>query len=149
LGLDITSIPGPCARTQPEIPIFDELCYLPLETEAAHLFFQLVSRCYERVSTPLISNRPELLGDTAAMIAMLDRHPEPARCSLRAASISPRFLNVFAAWTRVRFPARPAATDRGSALTHLPLDRRYGAGWKATPQCGQRARKRDITSSIR
>src|SRR5215216_262240 len=33
---------------KPKLLIIDELGYLPFEPEAAHLFFQLVSRRYER-----------------------------------------------------------------------------------------------------
>ncbi|WP_197472816.1 ATP-binding protein, partial [Oleiphilus sp. HI0123] len=33
---------------KPKLLIVDELGYLPFEPEAAHLFFQLVSRRYER-----------------------------------------------------------------------------------------------------
>lgn len=44
-------------RTKPKLLIVDELGYLPLETEAAHLFFQLVSRRYERGSLLVTGNR--------------------------------------------------------------------------------------------
>jgi DNA replication protein DnaC len=37
--------------------IVDELGYLPFEANAAHLFFQLVSRRYERGSMLITSNR--------------------------------------------------------------------------------------------
>jgi DNA replication protein DnaC len=37
--------------------IIDELGYLPFETHAAHLFFQLVSRRYEKGSILITSNR--------------------------------------------------------------------------------------------
>jgi DNA replication protein DnaC len=37
--------------------IIDELGYLPFEPNAAHLFFQLVSRRYERGSILITSNR--------------------------------------------------------------------------------------------
>ena len=37
--------------------IVDKLGYLPFETNAAHLFFQLVSRRYERGSVLITSNR--------------------------------------------------------------------------------------------
>jgi DNA replication protein DnaC len=48
--------------------IIDELGYLPLEPDAAHLFFQLISRRYERGSVLITSNRPvmewgEVFGD--------------------------------------------------------------------------------------
>jgi DNA replication protein DnaC len=42
---------------KPKLLIVDELGYLPLEPDAAHLFFQLVSRRYERGSTLVTSNR--------------------------------------------------------------------------------------------
>jgi DNA replication protein DnaC len=42
---------------KPKLLIVDELGYLPFETNAAHLFFQLVSRRYERGSLLLTSNR--------------------------------------------------------------------------------------------
>ena len=37
--------------------IIDELGYLPFEANAAHLFFQLVSRRYEKGSILITSNR--------------------------------------------------------------------------------------------
>jgi DNA replication protein DnaC len=42
---------------KPKLLIIDELGYLPFETNAAHLFFQLVSRRYERGSLLITSNR--------------------------------------------------------------------------------------------
>jgi DNA replication protein DnaC len=42
---------------KPKLLIVDELGYLPLEANAAHLFFQLVSRRYERGSLLITSNR--------------------------------------------------------------------------------------------
>jgi DNA replication protein DnaC len=42
---------------KPKILIVDELGYLPFEPNAAHLFFQLVSRRYERGSMLITSNR--------------------------------------------------------------------------------------------
>lgn len=43
--------------TKPRLLVFDELGYLPFEANAAHLFFQLVSRRYERGSMLVTSNR--------------------------------------------------------------------------------------------
>ena len=45
--------------TKPKLLIVDELGYLPFEKDAAHLFlfFQLVSRRYERCATLLTTNR--------------------------------------------------------------------------------------------
>ncbi len=58
--------------------IIDELGYLPFETSAAHLLFQLVSRRYERGSLLITSNRSvgdwgEVFGDPIVATAILDR----------------------------------------------------------------------------
>jgi hypothetical protein len=42
---------------KPKLLIIDELGYLPFEPNAAHLFFQLVARRYERGSVLITSNR--------------------------------------------------------------------------------------------
>jgi DNA replication protein DnaC len=62
----------------PKLLIIDELGYLPLEPEAAHLFFQLVSRRYERGAILLTSNRSvgewgTVFGDPVVATAILDR----------------------------------------------------------------------------
>ena len=64
--------------SQPKMLIVDELGYLPLESNAAHLFFQLVSRRYERGSLLVTSNRGvgewgEVFGDPVVAAAILDR----------------------------------------------------------------------------
>jgi DNA replication protein DnaC len=64
--------------SKPKLLIVDELGYLPLEREAAHLFFQLVSRRYERGSLLITSNRSvgewgTVFGDSVAAAAILDR----------------------------------------------------------------------------
>jgi DNA replication protein DnaC len=56
----------------------DELGYLPFEANAAHLFFQLVSRRYERGSMLVTSNRSVaewggVFGDAVVATAILDR----------------------------------------------------------------------------
>lgn len=63
---------------KPKLLIIDELGYLPLEPNAAHLFFQLVSRRYERGSLLVTSNRSvgewgEVFGDPVVATAILDR----------------------------------------------------------------------------
>jgi DNA replication protein DnaC len=63
---------------KPKLLIVDELGYLPFETDAAHLFFQLVSRRYERGSLLLTSNRSvgewgAVFGDPVVATAILDR----------------------------------------------------------------------------
>ena len=64
--------------SKPKLLIVDELGYLPFEPDAAHLFFQLVSRRYERGSTLVTSNRAvgewgTVFGDAVVATAILDR----------------------------------------------------------------------------
>jgi DNA replication protein DnaC len=63
---------------KPKLLIVDELGYLPFEPDAAHLFFQLVSRRYERGSMLITSNRAvgewgTVFGDAVVATAILDR----------------------------------------------------------------------------
>jgi DNA replication protein DnaC len=63
---------------KPKLLIIDEFGYLPLEPQAAHLFFALVSRRYERGSILLTSNRSVsewglVLNDAVVATAILDR----------------------------------------------------------------------------
>ena len=62
----------------PKLLIIDELGYLPFEKNAANLFFQLVSRRYERAATLVTTNRSvgewgEIFGDVVVAAAILDR----------------------------------------------------------------------------
>jgi DNA replication protein DnaC len=65
--------------SRPKLLIIDELGYLPFETHAAHLFFQLVSRRYEKGSIMITSNRSVgewgsgVFGDPVVATAILDR----------------------------------------------------------------------------
>ena len=63
---------------KPKLLIVDELGYLPLEPSAAHLFFQLVSKRYERGAMLVTSNRGvgewgSVFGDPVVATAILDR----------------------------------------------------------------------------
>ncbi len=63
---------------KPKLLIVDELGYLPFEPDAAHLFFQLVSRRYERGALLVTSNRAvgewgTVFGDPVVATAILDR----------------------------------------------------------------------------
>ena len=63
---------------KPKLLIVDELGYLPFEPNAAHLFFQLVSRRYECGSMLITSNRSvgewgTVFGDPVVATAILDR----------------------------------------------------------------------------
>ena len=64
--------------SKPKLLIIDELGYLPFEPNAAHLFFQLVSRRYERGSILITSNRAvsewgTVFSDAVVATAILDR----------------------------------------------------------------------------
>lgn len=63
---------------KPKLLIIDEVGYLPFEPDAAHLFFQLVSRRYERGAMLVTSNRAvgewgSVFGDAVVATAILDR----------------------------------------------------------------------------
>ena len=64
--------------TKAKLLVVDELGYLPLEPDAAHLFFQLVSRRYETGAMLITSNRSvaewgAVFGDPIVATAILDR----------------------------------------------------------------------------
>jgi DNA replication protein DnaC len=63
---------------KPKLLVIDELGYLPFEKRAAHLFFQLVTRRYERGSmlittNQLVSQWGTVFGDDVLAAAILDR----------------------------------------------------------------------------
>jgi len=63
---------------QPKLLIIDEIGYLPLDRLAANLFFQLVSRRYEKGAILITSNQSltvwgEVFGDRVIATAILDR----------------------------------------------------------------------------
>jgi len=63
---------------QPKLLIVDEIGYLPIDRGGANLFFQLVSRRYERGSILITSNQSlagwgEVFGDRIIATAILDR----------------------------------------------------------------------------
>jgi DNA replication protein DnaC len=64
--------------TQPQVLIIDEIGYIPIDRQGANLFFQLVSRRYERGALILTSNQSfgawgEVFGDPVIASAILDR----------------------------------------------------------------------------
>jgi DNA replication protein DnaC len=66
------------ALAKPKLLIVDELGDLPLEPDAAHLFFQLVSRRYETGAMLITSNRSvaewgTVFADPVVATAILDR----------------------------------------------------------------------------
>ena len=60
---------------KPKLLIVDELGYLPFEPHAAHLFFQLVSRRYEKGAMPnrAVGEWGTVFGDAVVATAILDR----------------------------------------------------------------------------
>ena len=64
--------------TQPKLLIIDEIGYIPIDRQGANLFFQLISRRYERGSILVTSNQSlgawgEVFGDAVIASAILDR----------------------------------------------------------------------------
>jgi hypothetical protein len=64
--------------TVPRLLIIDEIGYLPMERHGANLFFQLISRRYEKGPMILTSNQSfgswaEVFGDRVIATALLDR----------------------------------------------------------------------------
>ena len=64
--------------TAPRLLIIDEIGYLPIERQGANLFFQLISRRYERGPMILTSNQSfsawgDIFGDRVIATAILDR----------------------------------------------------------------------------
>lgn len=62
----------------PSLMIVDEIGYLPISRTGAQLFFQLMSRRYEHVSTVLTSNKGfeewgDIFGDEVMAAALIDR----------------------------------------------------------------------------
>lgn len=58
--------------------IIDEIGYLPMDIQGADLFFQLIARRYEKVSTVFTSNKmfsqwSEIFSDITIASAILDR----------------------------------------------------------------------------
>lgn len=61
-----------------KILIIDEIGYVPIDCDAAHLFFQLIARRYEKHCTIITTNLPftkwaEIFGSTTLANAILDR----------------------------------------------------------------------------
>jgi DNA replication protein DnaC len=63
---------------QSKLLIVDEIGYIPIDRHGANLFFQLISRRYEKGAMILTSNQPfsgwgEVFGDAVIATAILDR----------------------------------------------------------------------------
>jgi len=83
---------SPCHLATVPLLVIDDLGMRKLPTTAAEDLLELIMRRYERASTLLTSNRPvddwgKLLGDTAAVSALLDRllhHAHVLQCGPRS-----------------------------------------------------------------
>lgn len=65
-------------HAKPKLLLVDDLGYLPVERRAAHLFFQLVARRYERCAMLITTNQAvtqwgQVFGDEVLAAAILDR----------------------------------------------------------------------------
>jgi len=63
---------------QPKLLVIDEIGYIPIDRLGANLFFQLISRRYERGAMIMTSNQPysnwgDIFGDQVIASAILDR----------------------------------------------------------------------------
>jgi DNA replication protein DnaC len=61
-----------------KVLIIDEVGYLPIDTDASNIFFQLISKRYEKHSTIITTNKPfsnwaEVFGSATLANAILDR----------------------------------------------------------------------------
>ncbi len=76
-----SSVPGQNrsrSHNRSSLVIVDEVGYMPISREEAHLFFQFVSNRYEKLSTIFTSNKSfsewaEVFGDQVIVTAILDR----------------------------------------------------------------------------
>jgi DNA replication protein DnaC len=64
--------------THPALLVVDEIGYLPISRTGAMLFFQLMTRRYDRASTVLTSNKGfeewgDIFGDDVMVAALIDR----------------------------------------------------------------------------
>jgi hypothetical protein len=100
---------------KPKLLIIDELGYLPFETNAAHLFFQLVSRRYERGSLLLTSNRS--VGEWGAVFGdPMAGHPRSPATPQRRHYHSWRQLSSARETPHRSHQGDRAAADRGARL---------------------------------
>ena len=113
---------------KPKLLIIDELGYLPVEPDAAHVLFQLVSRRYERGSILLTSNRAVgewgmVFGDPVVATAILDRLLHHSHVlTIRGESYrlrEKRRAGLLAASSTASAP--PASAARGRRTADAPL----------------------------
>ena len=111
----------------PALLIVDEIGYLPISRTGAMLFFQLMSRRYERAATILTSNKGfeewgEIFGDEVMAAALIDRLVH--HCHI---------VNIRGNSYRMRH--------------HAELHRALGTPRSPTPQRGNRSKHKEATAS--
>ena len=74
--------------TVPRLLLIDEIGYLPIDSQGANLFFQLISRRYERGPMILTSNKVSGAGGTSSVIGSLRRRSSTACSIIRSRSTS-------------------------------------------------------------
>ena len=105
----------------PSLLVVDEIGYLPISRTGAMLFFQLMSRRYERASTVLTSNKSfeewgEIFGDEVMASALIDRLVHHCHIvNIRGNSYRMKHHAALAAALRHEPGDRPPTTTRRSA----------------------------------
>ena len=109
--------------------LLDDLGMRKLPHTAAEDLLELIMRRYERASTLLTSNRPvddwgKLLGDTAAVTALLGPAPSRARAQVRAAQLAHQGPNIRGwvegdRWAPPRVATRRAACQRAARVLRV------------------------------
>jgi hypothetical protein len=111
--------------TQPKLLIIDEIGYIPIDRQGANLFFQLISRRYERGSILLTSNQSlgawgEVFGDTVIAIGLTI-----PRCATPPSNARPSFSPYDRA-------SAGSSTQLGIHKTASALNRKSAAGGGGT-----------------
>jgi DNA replication protein DnaC len=105
----------------PSLLVVDEIGYLPITRTGAMLFFQLMSRRYERASTVLTSNKSfeewgEIFGDEVMASALIDRLVHHCHIvNIRGNSYRMKHHAALAAALRHEGDERAPTTSRRSA----------------------------------
>jgi DNA replication protein DnaC len=99
--------------------IIDEVGYIPLEAEAANLFFQLVSSRYERASFIVTFNKPfgrwgEVFGDDVVAAAMITASSTTPKSSRSRATATGSRTAASDAPPRARRPTRRRSAGQSS-----------------------------------
>ncbi|GLS46879.1 DNA replication protein DnaC [Methylobacterium brachythecii] len=113
---------------KPKLLIIDELGYLPFEPDAAHLFFQLVSRRYERGAMLVTSNRAvgewgSVFEDPVVATAILDRLLHHSHViTIRGDSYRLRGKRRSGLLQKATATLSPRQSDKANALGSVPRD---------------------------